>query len=284
MLRAVSDRVKKKQPDEPPYTRYAFLNPYNLSLLAGAGVAAAASGHWWIGVCAAAAEGIWMLFAPDSKILRALWFDKVWAESKKAEEEERLNKKFEQLTPNDQRRAFALREQKERIFQLAAENPSLTVELMREELGKIDRLLEDFLDLALVCARCEQHVSTFDLNALNASYQIYQQQVEYYRPGDKRRSVAEKNIEVLKQRKRRYEDLLRSLQTARGQMDLMENTFRLLADEIVTMGDPSELGARLEEMRVGVAAIRETTADADDAYENLEELEEEEPQVRARRR
>jgi hypothetical protein len=283
MLRAVNARAKKPQADEPPYTRYAFLNPYNLSLLAGAGVAAAASGQWWIGVCAVAAEGLWMLFAPDSKVLRKLWFDKIWADSQKAAEEERLNQKFAQLSRNDQMRAFALREQKARIFQLAIDNPSLTVDLMKDELDKIDKLLEDFLDLAAVCARCETHVQSFDLNALNASYALYQQQAQYYRPTDKRRSVAEKNLEVLTQRRKRYEDLLRSLEMARGQMDLMENTFRLLADEIVTMADPSELGARLEELRVGVAAIRETTAEPEEAYDELEEIEQTDPGMQKRR-
>ncbi len=276
--------MKKPPSDEPPYTRYAFLNPYNLSLLAGAGVAAAATGQWWIGVCAAAAEGIWMLFAPDSKVLRKLWFDKVWDDSVKAAEEERLNKKYDQLGQGDQVRALALREQKARIFQLAAENPSLTVDLMKEELSRIDRLLEDFLDLGVMCGRCEAHLRSFDLQTLDASLQAYRAQVEYHKPGDKRRGVAEKNLEVLTQRRKRYEDLLHSLETARGQMDLMENTFRLLADEIVTMADPSELGARLEDLRVGVAAIRETTQETDDAYADLEEIEADPPADMRRRR
>lgn len=276
--------MKKPPSDEPPYTRYAFLNPYNLSLLAGAGVAAAATGQWWIGVCAAAAEGIWMLFAPDSKVLRKLWFDKVWDDSVKAAEEERLNKKYDQLGQGDQVRALALREQKARIFQLAADNPSLTVELMKEELSRIDRLLEDFLDLGIMCGRCEVHLRSFDLQTLDASLQAYRAQVEYHKPGDKRRSVAEKNLQVLTQRRKRYDDLLHSLETARGQMDLMENTFRLLADEIVTMADPSELGARLEDLRVGVAAIRETTQETDDAYADLEEIEADPPAETRRRR
>ncbi len=283
MLRAVSERVKRPRTNEPPYARYAFLNPYNLSLLAGAWVLAAATGHWWIGVCSLAAEGIWMLFAPDSKVLRALWFDKIWAASQKSAEEDRLNQKFAQLSPYDQQRALLLRQQKQRILQLAADNPSLTVDLMRDELAKIDSLLEDFLDLAAVCARCEAHVQSFDLASLDASQQLYRQRIGAYKPTDQRRGVAEKNLEVLTQRRKRYEDLLRSLETARGQMDLMENTFRLLSDEIVTMADPSELGARLEELRVGVAAIRETTAEPGDAYDELEEIEEEAP-AKGRRR
>jgi hypothetical protein len=235
-------------------------------------------------VCAAAAEGIWMLFAPDSKVLRKLWFDKTWDDAKKVEEEERLNKKFDQLGQHDQVRAFALREQKARIFQVAAENPSLTAELMTEELLRIDRLLEDFLDLGVMCTRCESHLQSIDLPRLDASLQSYKAQIDYFKPGDKRRSVAQKNLEVLTQRRRRFDDLQHTLGTARGQMDLMENTFRLLADEIVTMADPSELGARLEELREGVAAIRETTVETNEIYDELEEIEEPPAQAQGRRR
>src|SRR6185369_4430774 len=57
MLVAVSGGAKKRDSgDDPPYARYAFLNPYNLSLLVGATATAAATGHWWIALCAGATE------------------------------------------------------------------------------------------------------------------------------------------------------------------------------------------------------------------------------------
>jgi hypothetical protein len=43
----------------------------------------------------------------------------------------------------------------------------------------------------------------------------------------------------------------------------MENTFRLLGDEIVTMQSPSELGTRLDELREGVEAVRQTTRETE---------------------
>jgi hypothetical protein len=57
----------------------------------------------------------------------------------------------------------------------------------------------------------------------------------------------------------------------------MENTFKLLADEIVTMSTPAALGARLEDLRIGVEAIREASAGDEEAYEEeaLEEAAEE---------
>jgi hypothetical protein len=257
--------------DEPPYARYAFLNPYNLSLLAGAGVAAAATGHWWMAVCGVAGEAMWMLFAPDSKLLQRTWFDKVWQESRAAAVEEAFDAKLKQLEPMDQQRVVYLREQKKRIHQLAQENPSLTVDLMGDELAKLDGLLDDFMELALQCTRGERHIATIDVRSMENSWHLYRGQVEQMPEGDKRRAVAKKNMAVLEQRRNRWEELRKSAQTARGQMDLMENTFKLLGDEIVTMSSPEALGLRLDDLRIGVEAIREATVDEGDAYEELEE-------------
>jgi hypothetical protein len=269
--------------DEPPYARYAFLNPYNLSLLAGAGVAAAATGHWWMAVCGVAGEAMWMLFAPDSKLLQRTWFDKVWSEKRAAELADAQDAKLKQLEPMDQQRVLYLREQKLRIHQLAKENPSLTVELMGEELAKLDGLLDDFTDLALECNRGERHLATIDLRSMENSWHLYRGQVEKMPEGDKRRAVAKKNMQVLEQRRNRWDDLKKSAQTARGQMDLMENTFKLLGDEIVTMSSPEDLGVRLEDLRVGVEAIREATVDEGDVYEDLEEQQQQQQEEQRRR-
>src|SRR5262249_8816264 len=59
-----------------PYAKYAFLNPYNLSLLAGAGTVAAATQNWFLGVLTVGAEALWMLFAPGSKLLQRTVWDK----------------------------------------------------------------------------------------------------------------------------------------------------------------------------------------------------------------
>jgi hypothetical protein len=285
MLARVSGSGKKgPSDDEPPYAKYAFLNPYNLSLLVGTTVTAAATGHWWLAVCAAATEGLWMVFAPDSKVLQRAWFDKTWARTKRAELEEAQDQKIAKLWPNDVVRFRLLREQKTRIEKLANDNPSLTVDLMSSELEKIDGLLEDFLELALVCARSEQHLQSFDFKALQRTWQQYSAQLEHYPAGDRRREVAEKNLEVLGKRRQRYEELRRIIETSRGQMDLMENTFRLLVDDILTMANPEELGLRLDDLRVGVDAIRETTTGQDDLYEELEIAEEGEAEQQRRAR
>src|SRR5262245_53682093 len=91
------EKLPKKNQEKPPYTAYACLNPYNLSLLAGAGVVSAATGGWWIGLCAVAAETIWMLFAPDSTVLRRTWFDKLWDQDQRDAKLKEQAKKFAAL-------------------------------------------------------------------------------------------------------------------------------------------------------------------------------------------
>jgi hypothetical protein len=58
----------------------------------------------------------------------------------------------------------------------------------------------------------------------------------------------------------KVQEIRKYLGVARGQLDLIENSFRLLADQIVTMQSPQELSGQLDEMLDGVQAIKDSTA------------------------
>ena len=53
------------------------------------------------------------------------------------------------------------------------------------------------------------------------------------------------------------------LAVARGQLDLIENTFQLIADQIVTMQSPKELSGQLDELLEGVEAIKQSARDTE---------------------
>lgn len=262
--------TKNKKRDEPPYARYAFLNPYNLSLFIGGVLVGFLTDHPWISILTCAAEAMWLIFAPDSKILRAIWFDKAFERAKRLDDADRRKEKIGQLVATDSMRVAQLCGQKQVIERLAKDNPSLAVDLLTDELAKLDALLDDFIELGVTAARSEQHATTFDFGAMRRSWHMYDQLLRAHGVGDPRRDVAEKNLEVLKQRRRRYDDLCRAIQVARGQMELIEQTFRLLGDEIMTMASPHELGGRIEELRVAVDAVRETADDPNAGYEEIE--------------
>lgn len=260
------------RPEDRPYGRYAFLNPYNLSLFGGLVIGGWISGHHWLVVLACAAEALWLIFAPGSKTLRALWFDPAFERAERAFAEERCRKKIATLTTPDRARTGNLELQKVTIERLSRDNPSLAVDMLHDELVKLDTLVEDFVDLAITAERAEAHAQTFDFNAMRRSWQVHEGQLRIQPKGDPRHAVAEKNLSVLKQRRARYDDLCRTIQVARGQMELIEQTFRLLADEILTMGSPNELGGRIDELRLAVDAVRDAAiADEFPTFE-LEEL------------
>jgi hypothetical protein len=174
---------------------------------------------------------------------------------------ERRASSVAQLVAADSARLAQLCGQKQVIERLARENPSLTVELLGCELAKLDGLLDDFIALGLNAARAERHATTFDFAAMRRSWQTYEAQLDAHGDADPRRDVARKNLEVLSQRRRRYDDLVRLIQVSRGQMDLIEHTFRLLGDEIMSMSSPNELGGRIDELRTAIDAVREAADD-----------------------
>jgi len=257
------DSTPRGKKAEPPYSKYAFANPYNLSLLAGAGSAALLTGHWWVGLCAVAAEALWMLFAPDSRLLRKKWFDPIWEGEQQAARKARQVAKFNALPDEEKERALALRDQQKRIEKMARDNATFSVELLSADISKLEDLVDDFLDMAHVASRYHAYLEDMNLSEIEKDINRYTNQTDKLPFGDERRKVAQKNLEVLLSRKDRYLELRRNLQTARGQMDLMENTFRLLADEIVGMQNPRELGARLDELREGVAAVRDASRETE---------------------
>jgi hypothetical protein len=169
----------------------------------------------------------------------------------------------ESLAPADRARVQALLAQRARIEALARENPSFATSMVKAELGKLGGLVEDFVELGTVAARSERHLGSVDVAAMARAAATYTAEVQAYPERDPRRAVAARNLAVIRQRTERYNDLGRALGTVRGQMDLIENTFSLLADEIASMVNPSELGQRLEDLRIAVDAIRETVHEAE---------------------
>jgi hypothetical protein len=75
--------------------------------------------------------------------------------------------------------------------------------------------------------------------------------------------LAQKNLDVLLRRKEKLTEINHYVQKAYGQMELIENTFRLLADQIVTMRSPRELGSQLDDLLDGVEAVKSTARETD---------------------
>lgn len=254
--------MSSSREQRPPYAKYAFLNAYNLAVLGSAFAVAAATQQWWVAALGAGAEGLWMLFAPDSKLLQKTWFDKYHEQQRLDGIVAELDRKLIGLPSREADRSRALQTTRDQILGLARDNPAFTQELLSRELGKLDHLVMSFVDLAGTCTRYSEYLQSVNIGDIEREMGRFEMLIEHAN-GPEGVLVAQKNLAVLVMRRDKYAEIASDLQVARGQLDLIENTFRLLADQIVTMRSPAELGGQLDELIDGVESIRQTARETE---------------------
>jgi hypothetical protein len=256
-----------RQQDQPggrrPYLRMAFANPYNLSLFAGGIAASVLTAAPVLGLLTVGVEALWLLHAPDSRLLKKLLWDPQFERARSSAAAAERTARMQPLDRTARARVEALIERQAEIQRLAAQNPSFAGDLLRTELGKTDRLVEAFLDMSLTCQRYETYLENVDTNQLNADRKRYGLIAKAGAANDPEAQIAQKNVDVTDKRLAKLVEIKRYLQVARGQLDLIENSFQLLVEQIVTMQSPRELSGQLDELLDGVEAIRETAQDTE---------------------
>ena len=255
--------------EKRPYLKFAFANPYNLSLFGGALAAAGLTMNPLLAVVAIGVEALWLLYAPESARLRHLLWDPRFEKVRDAVERQERAERMAVLAQADRERVEHLVAQKRHIQRLAAQNPSFTADLLRGELVKTDRLVEAFLDMAVTCARYEQYLESIDIAGLDKDRDRWDRAIRAGKDGDPQTEIAKKNLAVIMKRFEKVQEIRRYLGVARGQLDLIENSFKLLADQIVTMQSPQQLSGQLDELLGGVQAIKDSAADTERLLSSL---------------
>lgn len=257
-------------PDKPPYLRFAFANPYNLALLGGSLAAAVLTLNPLIALAGVGLEAIWLVNHDNSALRRFLWdprFEAMKREARLREREARL----QLLSPPDRDRVEDLVAKQAEIQRLAAQNPSLTGDLLRNELKKTDKLAEAFVDMAVTSARYEAYLQSVDLGELEDTRARLQRDIELSKAGDAQGDLARRNLAIILKRLDKMKEIRRYLDVARGQLDLIENSFQLIADQIVTMQSPQQLSGQLDELLDGVESIRQTAVETEAILNTLGE-------------
>ncbi|HEY6138000.1 MAG TPA: hypothetical protein VI670_09585 [Thermoanaerobaculia bacterium] len=255
--------MPESDPQKTPYAKLAFTNPYNLSLFLGGLAVSVLALNPIAALVVLGAEGLWMLHAPESRALRKLLWDPRFESIRRELEQRARQERMRALEPAEQRRVQSLMARQMEIDRLAAQNPSFTGDLLRSELQKTRKLVDAFLEMALTCARYERYLDTVDLNELDRERQRYTARAASKNTMDAERELAKKNAAVLDKRMEKLRDIRNYLGVARGQLDLIENSFQLIADQIVTMQSPAELSGQLDDLLDGVESIRQTAVDTE---------------------
>jgi hypothetical protein len=255
-------------PEKPPYFKWAFVNPFNLSLLAGGLGAAALTLNPLLALAAVGFEAIWLV-NHDNAILRKLVWDPRYEKLKLDAAAQARYARIQGLRQEERERVEEMAFLHLEIQRLAAQNPSLTGDLLRTELKKTDRLVDAFIDMAVTSARYEQYLRSVDIEALDDDRARLEARIAEGTAGEHHLDIAKKNLAIILKRQEKMKEIRRYLDVARGQLDLIENSFRLIADQIVTMQSPQQLTGQLNELLDGVEAIKQTTIEADTLFATL---------------
>lgn len=262
-LAATQAFVRQKIHEKRSYVKAAFANPYNLSLLAGGLAASALTLNPLLAIITVGLEVLWMTNAPGSKKLQEWLWDPVYDEKERAKEAAERAERLKDLDETSRERVLSLLARQEEINSLAAQNPSFTGELLRTELTKTDRLVEAFIEMATTCSRYEAYLDSIDTAELERERRRWQAIVQDNDETNSETEIARKNLAVIMKRFDKMKEIHRYLRVARGQLDLIEHSFQLIADQIVTMQSPQELTGQLDELLDGVESIKQTAADTE---------------------
>lgn len=255
--------VRQKIHEKRSYLKAAFANPYNISLLAGGLVASALTLSPLLAIVTLGLEVLWVVNAPGSKKLREWIWDPQFDAEEQKELQELRSRQLHNLEESDRERVVKLIARQQEINALAAQNPSFTGELLRTELTKTDRLVEAFIEMATTCSRYEAYLDSINLSALERDRRRWETLVNDQSIHNSQSDIAAKNLTVIMKRFEKMKEINSYLTLARGQLDLIENSFQLIADQIVTMQSPQELTGQLDELLDGVESIKQTAADTE---------------------
>src|SRR5215216_3042007 len=263
MFVATQAFVRQKVHEKRSYLKAAFANPYNISLLAGGLAASALTLNPLLAIITVGLEVLWVVNAPGSKKLQEWLWNPAFDQQEQAREQAERAERLKHLDEADRERVLELLARQREINSLAAQNPSFTGELLRSELTKTDRLVEAFIEMANTCSRYDAYLDSIDLSELERDRRRWESIARKNDIRDSESEIAKKNLAIINKRFDKMKEIHHYLTLARGQLDLIENSFQLIADQIVTMQSPQELTGQLDELLDGVESIKQTAADTE---------------------
>lgn len=244
----------------PSRWKLALLSPWTGLVAAASLGLAAVLGEPWPLYLGAGAGTFWMAFATRPRASRLLFHGK-YTKAAEAAKALRRAAAVKQLPEEYADRVTRLAERQKEILRLAGGNANLTMSMIAAEVDKLEEIVESFIELAGSCARWEGHLRSVDYDDLESETRKFETDAERA-VDEEQRALARKQLGTLMRRREQLAELKQKVVSGRGQLDLIESSFRLIGNEIMLMRDAKELGGQLDDILVGVGAVREMTAKA----------------------
>jgi DNA repair exonuclease SbcCD ATPase subunit len=271
----VTNRPVIKRPTYWEGVKEAFLEKGNVAVLAGASLPLLISNGgplstaYVAGLLAVgAAEVCWLMWAPFlpayQQRLRVKRHRRI-----QAEKERDRKRVVSDLTPELGTRYQEVRRLYDDIRQGARDSGSVANDLLAEELDKLDALLDAFLRLLCTWLRYRRYLNRTDENAIVKDIAHLRGKLERTGDSDTQRIIRQ-NLDILEKRLERIEAIQKGYLNLQAQLEVIEDTFHLINDQMVSLRTPDALGIDLNQIVSGVemteAVLQETNALIADQY------------------
>lgn len=162
------------------------------------------------------------------------------------------------LPPEEAERARRLEEKRRKILMTVQERQNFSAELLALEVGKLDEIVDAFVELAGTCARWHAHLAAVDWDDLESELRRAETKAE--RAVDEhQRTQAVKDAALYGKRREVLAKMQAQLADGKTELGRIETGFSVVESEISLMRDTKELGGKLDDILVGVGAVREMT-------------------------
>ncbi len=214
--------------------------------------------HWRVrasGAGIGALEAIWLLVAPILPRYQARQRRRQEREVLRARAAE-LRRQLSALTPALALRYETVRSLGQSIQAEARQAGAVAADLLAEELDKLEALLAAFLRLLSASQRYRQYLDRTDEGSILKDIEHLRGTLHRMADPDTRR-ILQQNLDILDKRRERFVAIHRAYLNVQAQLDVIEDTFHLIDDQMVSLRAPDNVRIDLDQIISSVETTEE---------------------------
>ena len=226
------------------YIKEALKEPVNIGglLLAGAAAAYSATTGFldptFVMAGALVAEGFYLATLPASRMYRRI----VDRRSRHLLEEWRRKQRYELIKTFDPREREAVEYLSWMKNQIASNFKKFArLQETPPQVRELETTWEAFVDLLDEYRRRKNHLRSINRQAIENQLRQAERSAEF--ADEATRQLHEKNVSILRRRLKTFDDIERSVKRVEAQLQMIENFFGLVNDQVVTMPTPEHISA-----------------------------------------
>lgn len=260
---ALNHELDESGLSQQDYVKAALKWQYNWIGLAGAAAFALVSGTGLPLVLAAGLELMYVALVPQSSRFRRLVRSWKYAGEKKAHAL-KLQEMYKVLPP-EMRSRYAFVQQVSQGIRANYQQLSASSQIFARQMAeRLDGLLEGYVRLLFTAHTHREYLQSLNPDQVRSEVAFLEKSLDKNAP--KVQEINRRRIEILRKRVTKFEKIQENRQVIDAQCAAIEDVLQLIRDQSVTMRDPQEVSAQLENLVQDVEQTEQSVREMEEIY------------------